>query len=150
MQSRRVSTAEILAARALEHPCGQECVDWAVTMLIEGRDAPHLRMLAGQERPYNHFELANLRDRALDELGEGRGFRDQAVRLYARERLQAAIAGHADLPTEVAVVAQLCIENDYARDLFDFYLLHKRTTISRRQTCSATGHINKWPSCSPE
>ncbi len=31
---------------------------------------------------------------------------------------------NSDLPTEIEAVAQLCIQHDYAPDLYDFYLLH--------------------------
>jgi hypothetical protein len=123
MSTRRVTTAEIVAGRALEEECGQECVEWAVTMLIEGRDTPHLRVLAGMLPPHNHFQLADLRDKALSELGEPSLSRDRAIVVYARERLHAALADDLDLPTEIETVAQLCIAGNYLNDLFDFYLL---------------------------
>jgi hypothetical protein len=122
-QSRRVTTAEILAKRALEMSCGQDCLDWAATLLIEGHDTHYLRMLAGKLPPHNHFEIAALRDRALDELGVSSVSREDAVCLYAAERLRSAIAGETDLQTEMAALAQLCIDANYARSLFDFYLL---------------------------
>jgi hypothetical protein len=124
MDSMRVTTAEIVARRALEMTCGQECVDWATDVLTAGRDTPHLRMLAGAEGPHNHFELAELRDRTLDELGEAPVSHVDGVRIYARERLRAATAGSADLRVEIAVVADLCSTNDYPGELHDFYLLH--------------------------
>jgi hypothetical protein len=124
MQLRRVTTAEILAKRALERSCGQDCVDWAVALLIEGWDTPHLRMLAGKNAPHNHFEIAALRDRVLDELGATCISREQAVSMFAAVRLEPAINGEADLPTEVAAVAQLCIDTGYGNELSDFYLLH--------------------------
>ena len=104
--------------------CGQECADWAIEMLMQGRDSAHLRMLAGMEGPHNHFELAALRDRVLGELGEEAPSRDEAVRLYAKERLRATMDGAADLLVEIEVVAQLYIGNDHQSALQDFCLLH--------------------------
>jgi hypothetical protein len=123
-----VSTGEIVASRALERQCGEDCIDWALSMLVDGHDSRHLRMLAGRVEPHNHFELAALRDRALEELGEKPVSFGQALRLFAKERLRLAIAGTADLPAEVARVANLCVADDYARDLYDFYLLHDAYT----------------------
>jgi hypothetical protein len=123
MPSRRVSTAEIVARRALERSCGSECVDWAVSMLAEGFDSPHIRILAGKHGPHNHFELASLRDRALDELEVGVVSPHEAVRVFAKETLEAAIKGDADLRAAIETVSQLYIESDYPGDLLDFYLL---------------------------
>jgi hypothetical protein len=92
-------------------------------MITAGFDTPKLRKLAGSEKPYNHFEIAALRDVALDELGQQPVSRDVAVRRYARERLQAALDDTAVLPTEFEVVAHLFMQTDL-RDLYDFYLLH--------------------------
>jgi hypothetical protein len=124
MKPGRVTTAEILAHRALEMTCGQECVDWAVGLLIDGRDSMCLRRLAGAEAPHNHFELATLRDGTLEELGVEAVSREAALTGYARERLRAAIAGTADLTTEIEVVSQLCSGRDDVPLLVEFYLLH--------------------------
>jgi hypothetical protein len=63
------ATTRLLASKALRRPCGQECVDWAVSMLEQGFDGRYLGILAGLTPPFNPFDLADLRDRALKELG---------------------------------------------------------------------------------
>lgn len=40
------TTARILAELALQVPCGQTCVDWAVGMLTAGHEGENLGMLA--------------------------------------------------------------------------------------------------------
>jgi hypothetical protein len=120
---RRVTTVEILARRALELTCGQECVDWAVGLLVEGQDSVHLRELAGALEPLYHFEVAALRDAALDELHIEPVSPADAVTMYARERLRAALAGNANLIDAIYFVSQLYIAHDDARALLDFYLL---------------------------
>ena len=47
---------------------GEECVDWAASMLEQGYDSTSLRILAGLSPPLNHFEVAELRDRVLSEI----------------------------------------------------------------------------------
>lgn len=120
----KISTAHILADKALQQSCGQNCVDWAITMLEDGRDGHNLTMLAAMLPPYNHFEMAALRDRALQELGFADLDADVAVRTFAIERLRLALTGEANLIDAVCEVKDLCIANNYQKELFDFYLLH--------------------------
>src|SRR5262245_9133475 len=88
----KISTAHILADKALQESCGQNCVDWAITMLEQGHDGHNLMMLAGMLPPYNHFEIAALRDRALHELRIGDLDPSVAIRTFAVERLRLALA----------------------------------------------------------
>ena len=119
------STAEILALRALGASVDQRFVDWAVAQLEAGRDSPHLPVLAGEIAPFNYFEMSQLLDTVLRELGlELPRDDDSALRSYARERVLAAVAGSVSVSTVLSELAQLCIEFDYPRPLYDFYLLH--------------------------
>lgn len=120
----QVSTARILADKALQNPCGQECVDWAVSMLEQGQDGRHLVFLAGMAPPHNHFELAELRDRALEEVGVIGASDEIALRRYAAEELQRALAGEADLVEILRAFKDLCVGNDYRHELYDLYLLY--------------------------
>ena len=119
-----VTTARILADKALQEPCGQECVDWAVSMLTAGSDGANLTMLASMAPPYNHFEVAGFRDRALAEVGAPNLGVDDAVQVYAAERLRLALRGKANMLGTLRVVKDLCVAHDYQRDLYDFYLLY--------------------------
>jgi hypothetical protein len=116
------STAEILARRALQKACGGECVDWAIAMLERGYDSRSLRILAGTDPPFNHFELAELRDKALDDIGASRE-PENALTTFAAEILRSGLAGERRLWEAVVHVKDLCIEADYARELYPFYLL---------------------------
>ncbi len=118
------STARILVDRALNCTCGQECVDWATAMLAGGASGTALATLAGMIPPFNHFELADLRDRALRELGIAELDKPTAAHLYAAECLRAGLDGHTDLVKSFRIVADLCVALNYDRDLNDFYLLH--------------------------
>lgn len=119
-----ITTARILADKALRQTCGQECVDWAISMLEQGRDGHYLRMLAGTSPPFNHFEVADYRDRSLRELGITDISDSAAITTYAAERLRLALAGEVDLASTLRTIKDLYVGADYLRDIYDFYLLY--------------------------
>jgi hypothetical protein len=80
-------------------------------------------MLAGMSPPFNHFEMASLRDHALTELGVDAISRSEALRIYAAEIAGDAVSGRAGLGATLRELQRLCIAEDYAPELYDFYLL---------------------------
>ena len=119
----RVTTTRILADKVLQKTCGQECVDWAIRMLDEGHDGECLSRRWGMLPPFNHFEVASLRDHALAELGIPDFTPSVALSRCAKELLRAGLTGEIRLTDALATVKDLCIANDYQCDLFDFYQL---------------------------
>lgn len=119
-----VSTLRILAHKALQEACGQDCVDWATSMLVAGHDGHNLTMLASSNPPYNHFELADLRDQALVEIGAPVFEGDEAILAYAKERLRLALEGEANLVETLRDIKDYCVSHDYLESLYDFYLLY--------------------------
>ena len=119
-----ITTAQVLAERALNEACGQSCVEWAISMLEQGKDGTHLRMLASMSPPFNHFEVAEYRDRSLEELGVGNTADAEAINMYAAEVLRLAATDEAELPSALARVKDLCVGFNYPKNLYDFYLLH--------------------------
>jgi len=119
-----VSTTEILARRALQRPCGQDCVDWAIGMLERGYSSRNLLMLAGMSEPLNHFELAEMRDRALAETNPPEVALEDPLGAFAAELLGAALRGERPLLDAVGQIKDLSIELGYPRELNDFYLLY--------------------------
>jgi len=63
------TTAHMLAERFQQTTCGRQCVDWAIGLLEQGRDGHCLTMLAGMTPSFHHFEVAQMRNRVLLELG---------------------------------------------------------------------------------
>jgi hypothetical protein len=124
MTRRYPTTAQILAERALDMPCGQVCVDWAVGLLVEGFSSRQVEMLASLDPPFNLFDVAELRDRALREVNAPDLQKRDAVYVYARERLLSLLAGQDGLGDVLGVLKDLCIEHDMDRNLLDFYLLY--------------------------
>lgn len=123
-EPRPISTNRILALKALDHSCGQECVAWAINLIERGKTERHVLMLAGMSPPFNHFEMAALRDRALAELGVRSISRADALRIYAAEIAQDAERGRAETFSTLRELNRLCIDEDYASELHDFYLLY--------------------------
>ena len=73
--------------------------------------------------PYNHFEIADLRDKALQEMGVQEISTTEAVTIYASDILNSALNRQSKIIDAVAQVSQLCIAHDYQKNIFDFYLL---------------------------
>ncbi len=119
-----VTTARILADKALQELHGKECVDWAASMLAAGHDGEYLAILAGESPPFNHFEMVDFRDRALAEVGAPGLDTDDAIQAYAVERLALALGGEADLAETLHEVADLYVASGYPSALQDIYLLH--------------------------
>lgn len=119
-----ITTARILADRVFDQPCGDECVDWATSMLEQGRTGRCLEMLAGMSPPFNHFEIADFRDRALHELGLNDISESTAVNSYSAEQLRQALAGEVDIGAALRVIKDLYIASNYQKELYDFYLLY--------------------------
>jgi hypothetical protein len=128
-----VSTIEILARRKLECSCGQECVDWAIGMLERGFESRSLLMLAGMTPPLHHFEIRDLRDRALEEMGLPERHIEDPVTAYVVAMVSAALADVGALREVFATVARIAIETGYPNELMPFYLLHFAAEDLRHQ-----------------
>jgi hypothetical protein len=122
---KNISTNRVVLEAAREKSCGQDLVDWAAQQIRNGVDSPHLRLLAGATHPYNHFELVDWRVKTFLELGIQVPSLDAAIGQYAAERLEAvSSAGDEALIAVVAELKDLCIETDYNREIYDFYILY--------------------------
>lgn len=82
-----VTTAQVLAERAMQLPCDEQCVDWAIRLQESGHETAATSQLAAKLRPHSHFELAALRDRILVELDAADTTFDSAVCAYVAEML---------------------------------------------------------------
>jgi len=120
-----VTTAQILADRALQTSCGEQCVDWAIGLLETGRETSATCRLAAKLKPHNHFELASLRDQILVELGVYDTSDDDAIIMYSAELLGRANDGTVELDTAIAEVKDMYVANDLdPSEIYDFYLLY--------------------------
>jgi hypothetical protein len=81
-------------------------------------------MLAGMSPPFNHFEMADLRNRALQEIGLSSISRADGLRIYAAEIAYDALCGRAEALTTLRELNRISIEVDYPSELSDLYLLY--------------------------
>ena len=119
-----VTTARILADKAIQMACGEECVDWAMQLLESGHDTDYVARLAGMLPPHNHFEIADMRDRVLQELGQLDVPPSEAIRQYAVDILKSALNGESELLDAIARVKNVCGDYGCEPDVYDFYLLY--------------------------
>ena len=120
---RAPTTNMLIAKRGLQKLLGSEASEWATDQLVQGRDTPHLRQLAGTTGSENSFELQDLFDRALHELGLSVPSREQAILLYAQELARDYLEGKATREHLLHELCQLCISTGYMRDIYPFYWL---------------------------
>ena len=118
-----VSTACIQTRRVIQATCGQECIDWAISLLEAGHDSHYLRLLIGMSPPFNHFEVANYRDGLLDALGVNSIDPETCVSNYCAELMQSVLNKERDVFETVKEIAGLCLQCGYQHDIFCFYSL---------------------------
>ena len=63
------NTPEILYFKVTNKHLDDVWVQWAIDMLEAGFDTEHLRILAGETKPFNYWYLQPLTDRVFSELG---------------------------------------------------------------------------------
>lgn len=117
------STQQLLIRRSLQKRLGREVADWATDQLVRGIDTPHLRQLAGVSGAEGQDELEDLFDRTSRELGLTTPSPEAAIGLYAQGLARDYLAGAITPRALLLELCQLCIDTDYRRDLYPFYLL---------------------------
>jgi hypothetical protein len=118
------STAEIVALKALNRNVDEKWVDWAVDMLVAGFDTEHLVILAGESKPYNQFQLQNLTDKVFNEMHLDYSDKDKAIKNYACYLIDKVLNNDIEILKVLNILKDICIELDYEKYLFDFYLLY--------------------------
>lgn len=119
------TTAEIVALRGLERGVDERWCAWAISLLEKGTDTPSLSVLAGERPPYNQFELGELVDRVLVELGVSKySCVEDAAVAYASVRTQHLLSGCDTADVVLSELGALCWELELSGDIHDFYLLH--------------------------
>ncbi|HZS18409.1 MAG TPA: hypothetical protein VFA51_10820 [Candidatus Udaeobacter sp.] len=117
------TTEQLLIRRSLQKRLGSELADWATEQLVRGVDTPHLRQLAGVSGTEGQGELEDLFDRTSRELGLNAPSPQAAIALYAQGLARDYLAGVVTQEKFLNELCQLCIDTEYRRDLYPFYLL---------------------------
>ena len=118
------STVEILAFKVLNRTINVAWVDWALDMMTVGFDTEHLRILAGEREPFNQFQMQDLTNKVLDELHLNYSDKDKAINNYVCYLIDKALSDETQTLNVLNSLKNLCIELDYKKSLYDFYLLY--------------------------
>jgi hypothetical protein len=118
------STYEILALKALNRDIDNTWTNWAIEMLRRGFDTENLVILAGQNQPFNQFEIQHLADKVLTELNLNYSDKDLTIKTYASYLLDKALKKEIDVLAVLCILKDICIELDMEKYLYQFYLLY--------------------------
>jgi hypothetical protein len=118
------STSEILAFKVLNRNIDKKWIDWAVDMMMAGLDTEHLIMLAGENAPFNQFELQELVNKVFEELHIDYSNKDQIIKNYASYLIDKALNNEMDSFEVLRILKNICIELDYEQYLYDFFSLY--------------------------
>ena len=99
------------------------CVEWAVEALCRGEDSPNLRILAGLTPPLSSFEVRDYASKALRELEIGIPQGAEAISAYARDLVEKILRSPEMMQTNLRILCDMCITEDYQVDIYDFYML---------------------------
>ncbi|GAB2616303.1 hypothetical protein GCM10027035_10870 [Emticicia sediminis] len=116
-------TYKIVAISDLPQSNINECIDWAIEMLILGYETPSLLILAGLSKPVNFFELNDYLQTTLKELNIQSKNGDEAILSYCSFYIK-KISDGIDIEENLKEVYVFCLNNDYEDLVFDFYLLY--------------------------
>ncbi len=93
-------------------------------MLMTGYDTENLTILAGESEPFNQFEMQELADKVLAELGFDYSDKDQIIKNYASHLIDKSLNGELDNFKVLEILKDICIELNYEKYLYDFYSLY--------------------------
>ncbi len=120
------TTIEVAAFRKVGRYVDDRCVAWALNMIDAGTITPSICALAAACPPFSAFEMPELVDRALEEVGaKPIPTETHGVRIIASIRAKQALDGELSIDVALAELHQLFIEHDHLSEIFDFYLLHE-------------------------
>ena len=115
---------EILYDKIYFNILDERVVVWAIDMLEAGFDSEHLRMLAGAEKPYSYFALNPLYEKVINELGIKVPDSTKITENYINYMVDKVIVGNENPIKAVTILKDLCVSNNYQKELMDFYLLY--------------------------
>lgn len=118
------STAEILAFKVLNRNVNNVWINWAIEMLIAGYNSESLLFLAGENEKTNQFELQNLANKTLEELGLDFSDKENIIKSYVCYLVDEAILEKKSYLSVLKILKDLCIELAYESYLYDFYSLY--------------------------
>ncbi len=116
-------TDKVIAYSEVPNFDPDDCIDWAIEMLLSGFDSATLRILAGLQKPVNYFEAIECLKKSGNELGIEILTGDKAVRSYTGYYIKKMAEGQA-IRENLTLVFQYSQMRDCEPIVYDFYLLY--------------------------
>jgi hypothetical protein len=116
-------TYKIAAYKEITNFNTDECVDWAFELLEHNIETPSLLILASLSKPTNYFETISYLDKTLKELGLEPFHSEKAIIAYSYFYIK-RISESTNVKNNLAMVCKFCIDHDYEKNVYDFYLLN--------------------------
>ncbi len=113
------STAEILFFKMTGRSVDERWVAWAYDMIVAGFDTESLVMLAGEQRPFNQFEMQHLAEKAFQELNLRWDDRELVLRNYA-----CYVIAKKTMVVALDILKEAHVDLNYEMFYHDFYLLY--------------------------
>ena len=110
--------------KSLDLPIGEEGVDWAIEMIEAGFESENLYMLAGHSKPYNSFELGELTNCVLKDLGLDYSNHDSTTKNYVYYLIKESIDRPATYLKTLSELCNICRELNYDERYMNFYFLY--------------------------
>lgn len=118
------STYEILKMRSLNEDVDRRWVDWAIEMMEAGFESDNLYILAGIMPPYNQFELLELTNSVLQELGLVFTDHEKVIRNYVCFLIKKALEDPQKQFATLHELKDIYYTLDTAKEYQDFMLLY--------------------------
>ena len=116
-------TYKVAAFSEIPNFKSDECVDWAIEMLELGFESESLLILCGLSKPTNYFETIEYLKEAFEELNLTFKTGEDGIISYSNYLIK-DIASNKNVKANLKLIQQLCIDKDYEKVIYDFYLLH--------------------------
>lgn len=116
-------TYKIASYKKIKNFSTDDCIDWALELISNGVETYNLLILASLSKPSNHFETILYLESALRELNIEPFQDENAIISYCYYYIK-QIAESKNIKGNLKLVCQFCIDNDYEKTVFDFYLLN--------------------------
>jgi len=100
-----------------------DVINWAMEMLDLGFSTPSLYIIASIEKGSSLYEVQPYLEQALNELGLKRKTGREALISYCRYYVN-EIADQEKVRENVKTLCDICIRDDYAPEIYDFYNLN--------------------------
>ncbi len=119
-----LSTYKILKEKACNADINESWVDWAIEMMEAGFEVDSLYQLAGISKPFNQFELQDLTNKVLEDLGLDYLDKEKTIKNYAYFIIKSNVENASKYYDVLKELRDIYYELDMDSEYQDFALLY--------------------------